>query len=49
MSSAYVNDLKGSAPSESWDEKLGEMVREADGDEDGQINYEERLKMMLGR
>ena len=44
-----MNDLKGSAPSESWDENLGEMVREADGDEDGQINYEERLKMMLGR
>ena len=49
MCSVHANDLKGTAPSESWDEKLGEMIREADGDEDGQINNEERIKMMLAR
>ena len=39
MCRAYANDPKGSAPSEetetrveSWDEKLGEMIREADVD-----------------
>ena len=56
MCSANANDLKGNAPSaerkkrvESWDKKLGETIREADVDEDGQINYEEFLKMMLAR
>ena len=43
MCSAYANDLNGNAPSE------GEMIREADGDEDGQINNEECFKMMLAR
>ena len=30
------------------DEEVDEMIREADIDGDGQINYEEFVKMMIG-
>lgn len=31
------------------DEEVDEMIREADADGDGQVNYEEFVKMMLAK
>jgi len=31
------------------DEEVDEMIREADVDGDGQVNYEEFVKMMMGK
>ena len=42
MCSAHTIDLKGNVPNVKRE-------RLADGDEDGQINYEECIKMMFAR
>ena len=32
-----------------YDEEVNEMIREADEDGDGQVNYEEFVRMMLNK
>ena len=49
VSAAELRHVMTNLEEKLTDEEVDEMIRENDIDEDGQINYEEFIKMMMAR